>query len=88
MDKYRVALTVEMDIEAECFFDAKEKAIEQLKRCARVERVTEARVEALGVEEIAEKMFGKMRDATEEEKKFSEEYIKENSIPTGVNFWD
>ena len=50
--------------------------------------ITEAYINVIEIEEVAEKIFGKMRDATEEEKKFSEEYIKENSIPTGVNFWD
>lgn len=49
--------------------------------------ITEAYINVIEIEEVAEKIFGKMRDATEEEQKWAEEYIKENLISTGINFW-
>ena len=87
-DKYIVTLTVDMEVEADSFMDAKAKAIAKLEFCEGVECATAISAEAADIEEFAEMMFGKMRDATEKENKISEEYIKENSTSTGVNIWD
>ena len=39
-------------------------------------------------EEIAEELFGEMRDMTPEESKAHSEYISSISKPTGINIWD
>lgn len=36
----------------------------------------------------AYKLFGEMRDLTEEERIAYNKYIESISIPTGINFWD
>ena len=40
------------------------------------------------INELAQELFGEMRDLTEEERKSYNEYLKSISIPTGVNIWD
>ena len=39
-------------------------------------------------EEIAEDLFGEMRDMTPEESEAHSRYISSISTPTGVNIWD
>ena len=39
-------------------------------------------------EEIAEELFGEMRDMTPEESKAHSEYLSNISQKTGVNIWD
>ena len=38
--------------------------------------------------EVAEDLFGEMRDMTPEESKAHSRYISSISTPTGVNIWD
>ena len=39
-------------------------------------------------EEVAEELFGEMRDMTPEESEAHSRYISSISTPTGVNIWD
>ena len=40
------------------------------------------------LDEVSTELFGKMRDATEEERKSVDAYIRSVSKPTGINFFD
>lgn len=42
----------------------------------------------MNIYELAQELFGEMRDLTEEERKSYNEYLKSISEPTGINFWD
>ena len=42
----------------------------------------------MNIYELAEELFGEMRDLTEEERESYNEYLKSISKPTGINFWD
>ena len=38
--------------------------------------------------ELAEELFGEMREPTEEERKIVNDYIERIAVPTGVSIWD
>ena len=40
------------------------------------------------INELAEELFGEMREPTLEEQKIVNDYIKSISVSTGINIWD
>ena len=40
------------------------------------------------INELAQELFGEMRDLTKEERESYRKYIESISIPTGINIWD
>lgn len=40
------------------------------------------------IEQVAESLFGKMREMTPEESEAHSKYLSSISTPTGINIWD